>query len=245
MSHIKTYRAGQSYERSTKNKSDSMIREFAINHNNVKPESIIFNTTNEHHKPHKQPTHDIEPVQEEINLSTVQYEESEASMVQEETPRKLPQHLKKNILKHGTKSRAVERDELLASTSMAEFHSILSMALLTMVKTNTTELISNILDSSGKVILDANTLCQLIGILTSTEKDRIVISYSDYENDSETGCLCSTIAKISPIKNITNITVECEEFVKTHNIEYNMMETDYNISLTKCIINSGFVITTE
>ncbi len=108
------------------------------------------------------------------------------------------------------------------------FYKLLSTTLSNILRDNNPKLLINLIDQSGKVIIEARTLIELIAIKTNSDPNSVNIQWCD----EETGCL----AKVSPVKNISNIKIDNETFSLKYNREYNILQDDFNISLDKCII---------
>ena len=108
------------------------------------------------------------------------------------------------------------------------FYKLLSSTLSNILRDNNPKLLINLIDQSGKVIIEARTLIELIAIKTNSDPNSVNIQWCD----EETGCL----AKVSPVKNISNIKIDNETFSLKYNREYNILQDDFNISLNKCII---------
>ena len=108
------------------------------------------------------------------------------------------------------------------------FYKLLSTTLSNILRDNNPKLLINLIDQSGKVIIEARTLIELIAIKTNSDPNSVNIQWSE----EETGCL----AKVSPVKNISNIKIDNETFSLKYNREYNILQDDFNISLDKCII---------
>ena len=108
------------------------------------------------------------------------------------------------------------------------FYKLLSSTLSNILRDNNPKLLINLIDQSGKVIIEARTLIELIAIKTNSDPNSVNIQWCD----EETGCL----SKVSPVKNISNIKIDNETFSLKYNREYNILQDDFNISLDKCII---------
>ena len=104
----------------------------------------------------------------------------------------------------------------------------LAVCFSKILKSNNPDLIANVIDSSGKVIISIKGLAKAISLITHKDYDDVRISY--VEND--TGC-CS---KINPIHTIAKIKIGTQDFNLNWNNEYNILEDKYNISLTKTLI---------
>ena len=110
------------------------------------------------------------------------------------------------------------------------FYKLLSSTLSNILRDNNPKLLINLIDQSGKVIIEAPTLIELIAIKTNSDPNSVNIQWCD----EETNCL----AKVSPVKNIKNIKIDNETFSLKYNREYNILKDDFNISLEKCIMPS-------
>lgn len=110
-----------------------------------------------------------------------------------------------------------------------EFYKLLSSILSSILKDNNPKLIINLIDTSGKIIISGEQLIDLIAVKTGVNKNNVNIQYKD----EEPGCL----TKVSPIKNISNIKINNENFNLKYNADYNIIKDDFNISLEKVIID--------
>ena len=110
-----------------------------------------------------------------------------------------------------------------------KFYKLLSQTLSNILKDNNPKLIINLIDQSGKIIIDARTLIELIAVKTNNDPKLINIQFKE----EEPGCL----TKVNPIKSITNIKINNENFNWKYNREYNILQDDFNISLEKVIIS--------
>lgn len=109
-----------------------------------------------------------------------------------------------------------------------EFYKLLAKILSEVLKSNNPKLIANVIDHSGKIIVDATDLIHLIAIKTHVEPSVINLRYED----EDSGC----IAKSSPIKHIADIKINNVSFNLAYNAEYNILKDDYNISLKRVLI---------
>ena len=87
----------------------------------------------------------------------------------------------------------------------------------------------NLIDQSGKIIIEAAILIELIAIKANVEPHLVNLQYEEIE---EPTCL----NKVSPIKNIKNIKIDNETFSLKFNREFNIIQDEFNISLEKVII---------
>ena len=109
-----------------------------------------------------------------------------------------------------------------------KFYKLLSQTLSNLLANDDPKLLINLIDQSGKIIIEGQTLIELIAIKTNTDKNLVNISFVDEEPN------CFT--KVSPIKRISKIKINDESFPLRFNREYNILQDDYKISLDKCII---------
>ena len=114
-----------------------------------------------------------------------------------------------------------------------KFYKLLSSTLSNLLKDNNSKLIINLIDQSGKIIIDAPTLIELIAIKTNTDANSVNITFVD----EEPNCL----NKVSPIKVISNIKINDETFNLKYNREFNILQDTFNISLTKTIIEPAII----
>jgi hypothetical protein len=90
---------------------------------------------------------------------------------------------------------------------------------------NDQKLIANLLDQSGKIIIDGASLINLIAILTDIPETSITLRCSV----ETTGCT----AKISKISNIEEIKVGALDFKLGYNEKFNQLTENFGISLRK------------
>ena len=109
-----------------------------------------------------------------------------------------------------------------------KFYKLLSQTLSNLLANDDPKLLINLIDQSGKIIIEAQTLIELIAIKTNTDKNLVNISFVDEEPN------CFT--KVSPIKRISKIKINDESFSLKYNREYNILQDTFKISLEKCII---------
>ena len=109
-----------------------------------------------------------------------------------------------------------------------KFYKLLSATLSNILKDNNPRLVINLIDNSGKIVIDAATLIELIAIKTNTDANAVNIQYKDEEP--------TCISKVNPIRKISNIKINNETFSLKYNAEYNILQDDFNISLDRCII---------
>jgi len=107
----------------------------------------------------------------------------------------------------------------------------LAVCFSKILKSNNPDLIANVIDSSGKVIIGIKGLAKAIALITHKDYDDVRISY--VEND------VSCCSKINPIHTIAKIKIGTQDFNLNWNNEYNILEDKYNISLTRTLIYEG------
>jgi hypothetical protein len=104
----------------------------------------------------------------------------------------------------------------------------IALTLSRILKSNNKKLLANLLDQSGKIIVDIESLATIISKLLNVNLDTIHISYSVPTE----GCL----AKVTKIYDIDNIKINHIDFRLGYNEKYNVLNDDYAISLTKIIL---------
>ena len=118
--------------------------------------------------------------------------------------------------------------QLASAQNELRFYQLLSSTLSNILKDNNPKMLINLIDQSGKIIIEATTLIELIAIKTNADKNAINISY----RDEDLGCF----AKVSPVKEIANIKINNETFSLRYNAAFNILQDDFNISLTRVIM---------
>ena len=108
------------------------------------------------------------------------------------------------------------------------FYKLLSSTLSNLLANDDPKLLINLIDQSGKIIIEAQTLIELTAIKTNTDKNLVNIQFRDEEP--------TCFAKINPIKEISNIKINDETFSLKYNKAYNILQDTFNISLNRCII---------
>ena len=120
------------------------------------------------------------------------------------------------------------QSQLIISENELKFYKLLSATLSNILKDNNMKLLVNLIDQTGKIVIEAPTLIELIAIKTNTDPNVVNITYKDEEP--------TCMNKVSPIKQISNIKINDETFQLKYNREFNILQDTYNISLEKCII---------
>lgn len=93
------------------------------------------------------------------------------------------------------------------------------------------KLVANMIDSSGKVILTGQDLCEIIAEMLNIDAKQVNISYVEGQIESS----CFRI-KILPFKEILNIKIDNQDFRSSQNEAYNVLTDTYKISLNTVYI---------
>ena len=138
----------------------------------------------------------------------------------------------------GIAPQVMTRDVNITETSinMEELYKLLAITFSNILKDNNAKLIANIIDNSGKIIVEATSLVKIIALICNMPESDIHI---EYISSKEGGCTACT--KINPIKRIENIKIGYVDFKLGYNDKYNILTDMFNISMKKCIIPSGIV----
>ena len=96
------------------------------------------------------------------------------------------------------------------------------------MRKNDKALIGNLIDFTGKIIVGAEVLIELIALVCDVEKDQVIINFLE----EDVGCF----QKISSIKNISSIKVNNLDMYIKFNDAYNTLSNKYFISLEKVIV---------
>ena len=128
------------------------------------------------------------------------------------------------------------RDNSESSINLEELYKLLAITFSHILKDNNPKLIANIIDNSGKIIVDAGNLVKIIALITNSPETDIHIEYVN--ND---GAGCGACTKINPIKKIENIKIGFVDFKLGFNDKYNILCDTFNVSLKKCIIPVGIM----
>ena len=127
-------------------------------------------------------------------------------------------------------------NESVNAVSLEELYKLLALTFSNILKDNNPRLIANIIDNSGKIIVEAGNLIKIIALLTNSLESDIHI---EYVNNDGAGCTACT--KINPIKKIENIKIGYVDFKLGYNDKYNILSDTFNVSLKKCIIPVGII----
>ena len=108
-------------------------------------------------------------------------------------------------------------------------YKLIAHTFAVILKDNNPKLLANIVDNSGKIIIDATSLCQIIALMCGVEATAVHI---EYVVKDEVGCM----AKVNPIKLIENIKINYLDFKLAYNNMFNILTDQYHISLKKVIV---------
>ena len=108
-----------------------------------------------------------------------------------------------------------------------EMYKLLAKTYGDILRNNNAKLIANLIDPSGKVIVEAESLVRIIALTCEVSPETIHIEYE------ATGGCC---VKINPIRKVKNIKVNNLDFKLGYNEKYNNLTDIYHISLKKTII---------
>jgi hypothetical protein len=114
--------------------------------------------------------------------------------------------------------------------SQVEFYQELAHTFSKILKNNNVKLIANLIDQSGKIILDAESLCILIGLITSSDPATVSIQY---ESNDEGGCF----AKINLIHKVKSIKIGVIDFNLGFNAQYNTLQENFAVSLKRVVVS--------
>jgi hypothetical protein len=177
---------------------------------------VINNTiTNESRakSPKRQPTH-----LGDLRANAVRYPlDSEAPSVQAEIIEE--PYIEREV--------TVESPEITELRLLNELHKEIALALSIILKSNNHKLLANLIDQSGKIIIDVRSLCIIISKQLNIPLDWVHIEYIQ----KEAGC----IAKISRIHDVQNIKINHIDYKLGYNEKYNILGDQFSISLSKVI----------
>lgn len=120
--------------------------------------------------------------------------------------------------------------EVEVTYNAEELYKHLAIAFSKILKSNNIKLVSNLIDLSGKILLDIRDLVQAIALICNVELSDIRIEYED----AEVGCFGTA----SPIKPVTSIKVGSYDFTTKYNRQANILRDMFSVSLSKVIVNS-------
>ena len=116
----------------------------------------------------------------------------------------------------------------MSPSNYIQLYKHLAKTFSSILKTINAKLLANIIDPSGKVILDGQNLAVAIALLLNTDESNVKISYED----PDVAC----IGKVNPIKKISTIKVNGYDFNLMYNKEYNVLGEEFDVSLSSVLI---------
>ena len=122
-----------------------------------------------------------------------------------------------------------EKVEKTTEIDEVELYKLIAHTFAVILKDNNPKLLANIVDNSGKIIIDATSLCQIIALMCGVDPTAVHI---EYVLKDEVGCM----AKANPIKLIENIKINYLDFKLAYNNMFNILTDQYHISLKKVIV---------
>ena len=132
----------------------------------------------------------------------------------------------------GVVTRSVEINNTVEKTGDIDevaLYKLIAHTFAVILKDNNPKLLANIVDNSGKIIIDATSLCQIIALMCGVDATAVHI---EYVMKDEVGCM----AKVNPIKAIENIKINYLDFKLAYNNMFNILTDQYHISLKKVIV---------
>ena len=108
-----------------------------------------------------------------------------------------------------------------------KFYKQIGITLSHILRSNNMKLLVNLIDQSGKIIVDIVDLAKLVALIVDVPDDKVIIKFEELEP--------SCFARTSPMKLIKNIKINQEDFHMRYNKEYNVLQDEFSISLEKVI----------
>lgn len=120
----------------------------------------------------------------------------------------------------------ITADEIDAN---GEFHRKLNEVFIKMLTEKDMQLISNIVDRTGKIILTAEDFCEVIAAMLSTADNTVESDSVSITLQEEITAKCFKVS-ISPFKHVTSIKIDKQDFHTVQNEAYNVLRDIYKIS---------------
>ena len=172
-------------------------------HRNTNSCNVVINNNNHGH--HSAPPR---------NPGTVVYPSVNQSMQVEPNPYENTQVMERDVTLTDENNQPLNGNELDLYKTIAKTYGHI-------LKDNNPKLVANLIDQSGRVIVDAESLIKIVALVCQVQPESINIEYEL----SGGGCC----AKINPIKRI--------EAIKVAGLDlYNMLTDEYSVSLRKVLI---------
>ena len=179
-------------------------------HRNTNSCNVVINNNNNGH--HSAPPR---------NPGTVVYPSVNQNMQVEPNPYENTQVMERDVTLTDENNQPLNGNELDLYKTIAKTYGHI-------LKDNNPKLVANLIDQSGRVIIDAESLIKIVALVCQAQPETINIEYE------LTGGGCC--AKINPIKRIEAIKVAGLDFKLTYNEKYNMLTDEYSVSLRKVLI---------
>ena len=179
-------------------------------HRNTNSCNVVINNNNNGH--HSAPPR---------NPGTVVYPSVNQNMQVEPNPYENTQVMERDVTLTDENNQPLNGNELDLYKTIAKTYGHI-------LKDNNPKLVANLIDQSGRVIIDAESLIKIVALVCQAQPETINIEYEL----SGGGCC----AKINPIKRIEAIKVAGLDFKLTYNEKYNMLTDEYSVSLRKVLI---------
>ena len=179
-------------------------------HRNTNSCNVVINNNNHGH--HSAPPR---------NPGTVVYPSVNQNMQVEPNPYEDTQVMERDVTLTDENNQPLNGNELDLYKTIAKTYGHI-------LKDNNPKLVANLIDQSGRVIVDAESLIKIVALVCQAQPESVNIEYE------LTGGGCC--AKINPIKRIEAIKVAGLDFKLTYNEKYNMLTDEYSVSLRKVLI---------
>ena len=179
-------------------------------HRNTNSCNVVINNNNHGH--HSAPPR---------NPGTVVYPSVNQNMQVEPNPYENTQVMERDVTLTDENNQPLNGNELDLYKTIAKTYGHI-------LKDNNPKLVANLIDQSGRVIVDAESLIKIVALVCQAQPESVNIEYE------LTGGGCC--AKINPIKRIEAIKVAGLDFKLTYNEKYNMLTDEYSVSLRKVLI---------
>lgn len=122
----------------------------------------------------------------------------------------------------------IEKNKIISELrSNVGFYHELAQTFSKILKSNNIDLLAKIIDNSGKIILDAESLCNLIGLIV--ENIDVALQYEE----KEAACL----NKINPSHKLENVKVRNLDFKRCYNNLYNILQDKCAVSLPIILVS--------
>ena len=178
-------------------------------HRNTNSCNVVINNNHGHHSAPPR------------NPGTVVYPSVNQSMQVEPNPYENTQVMERDVTLTDENNQPLNGNELDLYKTIAKTYGHI-------LKDNNPKLVANLIDQSGRVIVDAESLIKIVALVCQAQPESVNIEYE------LTGGGCC--AKINPIKRIEAIKVAGLDFKLTYNEKYNMLTDEYSVSLRKVLI---------